>query len=63
MALEAIYNYEMAPGQILSAVSLSWGLDELETDPREMQATDMWMSKLLEKVRPWLAGTCGAQCV
>ena len=51
MALEAIYNYQMPAGQELSAVSLSWGLDEAETDPDEMDAADKWMGALLEKVR------------
>ena len=51
MALEAIYNYKMPAGQELSAVSLSWGLDEAQTDPREMDAADKWMGALLEKVR------------
>ena len=56
MALEAIYNYKMPAGQELSAVSLSWGLDEAETDPREMDATDKWMGALLEKVWPLMTG-------
>lgn len=50
MALETIYNYKMPAGQELSAVSLSWGLDEAETDPREMVETDEWMHALLEKL-------------
>ena len=40
----------MPAGQELSAVSLSWGLDEAQTDPREMEAADKWMGALLEKV-------------
>ena len=56
MALEAICNYEMPPGQELSAVSLSWGLPEAEMNPREMETTDAWMRALLEKVCPLLIG-------
>ena len=57
MALEAIYNYKMDAGQELSAVSLSWGLDERRTDPNEMKLTDKWMGALLIRVcRPcWKA--------
>ena len=60
MALEAIYKYQMPSGQQLSAVSLSWGLDEARTDPREMKETDKWLAALLEKVWTLLAGPGGS---
>lgn len=58
MALEAINSYKMPEGQELSAVSLSWGLDEQRTGRAEMELTDKWLSALLEKAcQPFLT-TC-----
>lgn len=48
LALEAINSYKMPEGQELSAVSLSWGLDERKSRP-EMEDTDKWLSALLDK--------------
>ena len=49
LALEAINSYEMPEGQELSAVSLSWGLDERRTGREEAEETDKWLSALLDK--------------
>ena len=51
VALEAINSYTMPEGQELSAVSLSWGLDEHKTGRGDMEDTDKWLSALLDKAR------------
>ena len=52
VALEAVYNYlpKLPPGEELSAVSLSWGKDEVRTSQEEADACDKWIKALLDKV-------------
>ena len=50
LALQAVLDYEPPDGGRMSAVSYSWGLDERNTDPNEMEGCDKLMKALLDKV-------------
>ncbi len=48
-SLKKLLTYKLPDGGQLSAVSYSWGLDERNNDPADMEACDLLMEQLLKK--------------